>query len=110
MDSARLRGYRLLPGHKLTRLGAADVDSGLLMVADPCRFFGEPSGRTDAEKAYPGGWEEIVELVGTGRGAELTVGTLASTGGDGSFPVLLETDATGAPRRIIVDLQPPESP
>ncbi len=40
-------------GYEWKRLGVCGVDSGTLMVCDPCYFVGPDA---DAAKAFPGGW------------------------------------------------------
>lgn len=114
-DREALKGYRVRPGGTLARVGYAGVDSGCLMVADPAYFFREREGaraKSKAEKAYPGGWEEVSGTVTRKRGGPVQLhtarggdlGAVAETGGDGSFPVYVERGKDGAPRRIIVEL------
>jgi hypothetical protein len=89
-------------------LGQVGVDAGMLMVGDPCYFVGKDA--TINERCAT--WEQACTDVFTkaplpGRDAPMDVYDLgiaiATTYGDGCFPVYLETNEKGR-RRLVVNL------
>ena len=100
-----------------TKIGIVGVDAGVLMVGDPCYFFGPE--KTTAQEAYPGGWSEICDTVlndkfdeSEPRAAQLNYAKghaglgviVGTTHGDGVYPVYLETDDKDR-RRLVVELE-----
>ena len=98
------------------QVGVVGVDAGVLMVGDPCYFFGPEI--TAAQQAYRGGWTEVCEELldkqfdaDRDNAAQLRfakghkgLGVIVhTTHGDGAYPVYLETDNKGR-RRLVVDL------
>lgn len=90
-------------------IGRVPVDSGTLMVVDPCYMACEPGQGSYQEPArvkafldaFDRGkiaWEERVRGLATGL-------TVSGFGGDGTYPVYAEIDEHGLVARIIVEFE-----
>jgi hypothetical protein len=90
-----------------TKIGMVDVDSGMLMVGDPCYFIGKDAsinGRCTS-------WNQACKdrLCKDDHSCDTPLNVyecgvaIGTTNGDGSYPVYLETTAAGR-RRLIVNL------
>ncbi len=86
-------------------IGECGVDAGLLMVGDPCYFIGKEATINERCDSWDKACNELFcnperdqpyDVYGLGV-------AVATTHGDGCFPVYLETDPNGK-RRLIVDL------
>ena len=97
-------------------IGQCGVDAGLLMIGDPCYFWGHTEGeKTTGQKSLPI-WTDVCSLLGSGPGKDsgqqllfekghTGLGVIVeTTHGDGLYPVYIETDE-GGNRRIIVELE-----
>lgn len=103
------------------KIGVVGVDSGQLMVCDPCYV------NDDWKRELPEGWKPPEDCdnqpfsyegacnlsCGKKRGGQMIfkrgnagAGVAVSTGfGDGTYSVYLERDKYGVPKRLIVNLQ-----
>jgi hypothetical protein len=90
-----------------TKIGMVEVDAGLLMVGDPCYFLGKKSSVNVRCASWQQACKEVflndditmdrpLDVYGYGV-------AIRTTNGDGSYPVYLETTASGR-RRLIVNL------
>lgn len=90
------------------KIGEVGVDAGMIMVGDPCYFVG--SDTTINERC--GSWSQACDEVFCKQDVDLDKGVnvyglgvaVATTDGDGRYPVYLETDYAGR-RRLVVDLE-----
>lgn len=105
--------------HSREIIGTVDVDSGTVMIIDPCYVLpdertGWPAGIPDG--GDPSAWSELIDgessvylsatdFVGSDkRHAEWGGGVVTHTlYGDGGYPVIAEKNAAGAVVRIIID-------
>lgn len=93
---------------KKVQIGVCGVDAGMIMVGDPCYFVGRDSAINDHCENWDQACNEVfckpetkdrdhpMDIYGLGV-------AVATTNGDGCFPVTLETLKNGR-RRLIVDL------
>jgi hypothetical protein len=88
----------------LKEIGFAGVDSGLLMIGDPCYFVGKKS---DAQNRFAD-WSKFLEEHPTNpqmkyaRGHDGLGVAFQTTHGDGAYPVYVKTNEAGRPRFAIV--------
>ena len=89
-----------------TKIGEVGVDAGMLMVGDPCYFVGKDATIHERCKDWSQACKEVFCKDGLTSDTPLDVYGLgvaiATTGGDGCYPVYLET--TNGRRRIVVEL------
>jgi len=83
------------------KCGDADVDSGILMVADPC-YFADGQKNKDLGEAYISSEKYSKQLNHDKGHAGLGV-MITGFGGDGEYPVYRQTDEKGRTTAIIVD-------
>ena len=90
-------------------LGYAAVDSGQLLIVDPCYLGAWKDGESDDKKSHYGKACEIT--MNDDCGGELLVsgiagnGVVFGSGGDGNFPITAEYDKHGRIKSIVVHLQ-----
>lgn len=91
-----------------TLIGHVDVDAGMIMVGDPCYFVGDDAIIHERCKTWGQGCDEVFCKKVGDRNAPMDVYGLgiaiATTYGDGCYPVYLETTKSGK-RRLIVNLE-----
>ena len=89
------------------KIGEVGVDAGMLMVGDPCYFVGKDAFINESCKTWNQACDEIFCKPDVRRDTPMDVYGLgvaiATTHGDGTYPVYLETSASGR-RRLIVNL------
>jgi hypothetical protein len=91
-------------------IGTCGVDSGMLMVGDPCYFIGDQTTIHARCKDWKTACKEVFCKgdVALNRDAPMDVYGLgvaiATTHGDGCYPVYLETTKSGK-RRLVVELE-----
>lgn len=76
--------------HSPKFLGVVHVDSGQIVIGDPAYFVG-----AKFESEYVDEGQVGIHSLGCG---------VVCRNGDGSFPVFIERDEHGAPRRLVVEL------
>lgn len=94
------------------QIGVVSVDSGLIMVGDPCYHL----GKTKQPEAFCNSWEAFIyeRLTKDGKplmevqldhdsGNEGLAVVCGSFGGDGCYPVYAEKDKFGVTQRLIVE-------
>ncbi len=92
------------------QVGACGVDSGTLIIIDPCYLKYMPKSVT-LDRNW-GRWCDNVLIPKTGSpdlGGQVSYGgggVLASSGGDGSFPVFIYYDELGCVAKIEIKIQP----
>jgi len=89
------------------KIGEVGVDAGMLMVGDPCYFVGKEATIHERCKDWAQACKEVFCKEGLNKDMPLDVYGLgvaiATTHGDGTYPVYLETTARGR-RRLVVEL------
>ena len=90
------------------KIGKCGVDAGMLMVGDPCYFVGKDAIIHERRKTWSQACKEVFCKDGMlTRDTPLDVYGLgvaiATTHGDGCYPVYLETTKHGR-RRLVVEL------
>ncbi len=89
------------------KIGEVGVDAGMLMVGDPCYFVGRDASINDVCKTWTQACDDVFCKPNVRRDTPMDVYGLgvaiATTNGDGTYAVYLETSASGR-RRLIVDL------
>ncbi len=92
---------------KRKRLGFVGVDSGMVMVGDPCYFVGMDAEINSRCSSWVEGCERVFCVPGQERDEGMDVFGLgvavATTHGDGVYPVFLEVGDDGR-RRLVVEL------
>ena len=90
------------------KIGHCGVDSGMLMVGDPCYFVGGDTTIHERCKDWSTACKEVFCKDEQRRDTPMDVYGLgvaiATTHGDGCYPVYLETTKAGR-RRLIVELE-----
>jgi hypothetical protein len=88
-------------------IGYCGVDSGMLMIIDPCYVVGKDSTMNEYCDSWKKACEEIFCVEGHKKDDPYDVYKLGiavdTTYGDGTYPVYLETTKNGK-RRVIVEL------
>lgn len=97
---------------KKTQVGCISVDAGLVMVGDPCYHIGQDK----QPKSFNKTWQEFVREELTYQDEPLNevqlyhdsnvVGlavVIGNFGGDGCYPVYVETNEQGQQKRLIVE-------
>ena len=90
------------------KIGEVGVDSGTLMVGDPCYFIGERASIKEKCETWSQACEDIFCAEGSfskDKGLDIySLGVAVNTShGDGVYPVYLETTKSGK-RRLVVNL------
>lgn len=89
------------------QIGVCGVDAGMIMVGDPCYFVGKDATIHDRCKDWKTACNEVFCKGDVSRDDGMDVFGLgvaiATTHGDGEYPVYLETTKSGR-RRLIVNL------
>lgn len=89
-----------------TRIGECGVDAGMLMVGDPCYFIGKDATIHERCNDWKQACDEVFCTGNYDRNDGMDVYGLgiavATTHGDGCYPVFLETD--NGRRRLVVEL------
>lgn len=97
---------------KKTQVGCISVDAGLVMVGDPCYHIGQDK----QPKSFNKTWQEFVreeltyqdeplnevQLYHDSNAVGLAV-VIGNFGGDGCYPVYVETNEQGQQKRLIVE-------
>ena len=90
------------------KIGECGVDAGMLMVGDPCYFVGTKATINERCPDWDKACREVFCKGDISRDTPMDVYGLgvaiATTHGDGCYPVYLETTADGK-RRLVVDLE-----
>ena len=88
---------------RITTLGYASVDSGQLLVIDPCYVWDDPfKGDVPTGKPYDTACRLTLDSKGYGEvEGGVVFGTLH---GDGRYRIKAETDRVGRVVRVIIDL------
>jgi len=98
---------------KWKEIGKVSVDSGMVMITDPCRVVSHPEGTAPQFSSLFKNWKEFVRAVDVSRPGIIPfpsnglpeMAVVSATGvGDGSFPVMALIDAT-VPGSGIVELR-----
>jgi len=88
-----------------TKIGECGVDTGMLMVGDPCYFVGKDATIHERCKNWNQACNEVFCKEGLTRNTPLDVYGLgvaiSTTYGDGRYPVYLETTRSGRRRMIV---------
>lgn len=92
-----------------TLIGHCAVDSGSLMIVDPCYVLNDEKTSVEKNGLYQAGVDIILkkkfgEVIYSGVGGKGIITTTFD--GDGSYPVYAEVDQNGLPRKIVIDLCP----
>jgi hypothetical protein len=94
----------------LEQVAAIGVDSGLIMIADPCYHVHADEFPTCLGRS----WGEFIDTVHDNEKDEVTRlwfnkghdglgAVIRPTGGDGTYPVYVERNSEGEVRRVIID-------
>lgn len=90
------------------QIGSCGVDAGMLMVGDPCYFIGRKASIHTRCASWKQACTEVFCKGDIPRDTPMDVYGLgvaiATTYGDGCFPVYLEIDDKTGRRRLIVNL------
>ena len=90
-----------------TKIGECGVDAGMLMVGDPCYFVGKDATIHKRCNDWSQACKDVFCKEGLKRDTPMNVYGLgvaiATTYGDGCYPVYLDTTKKGR-RRIVVEL------
>ncbi len=81
---------------ELRKIGNVSVDSAQIIICDPCYVEYGLDYKAICEED---GQHLLSGIMGTGV-------KISTPNGDGVFPVYVETDDMGKPRKLIVDLSP----
>jgi hypothetical protein len=94
--------------------GRVGVDSGQLVVGDPCYFSGDNGWTTDVGEfepsdegqpfTYTGACNVTLSAASCGELGEGMAVATRTTFGDGVYPVYVELDPAGRPVRLVVEL------
>jgi len=90
----------------MKKIGMVGVDSGCLMIGDPCYFTDDSWTSEDYDREVCTDWDKSKQILDKRSGAEKAV--LTSTGyGDGCYPVYAEVKDCGESgkrvSKIIID-------
>ena len=89
-------------------IGHVGVDAGMIMVGDPCYFVGDDATIHERCKTWEQACDQVFCKEDFNRDTPMDVYGLgiaiATTYGDGCYPVYLETTKSGK-RRLIVNLE-----
>lgn len=96
-----------------SKVGVVDVDSGTIMVGDPCYHLYKESGdsatKLDFHEIFGKDWDAFCDLVEHGHqpGVSLfgsgTAVTVTNFGGDGTFPVYVKRDVDGRISAVMIN-------
>lgn len=89
---------------ELVQVGKVFVDSGLIMVGDPCYYLHKSDNKFTKE--FGKDWGEFCEIALDGVTSQIGTGTavVSKSGlGDGVYPVYVEFDDEGIPDMLIID-------
>ena len=89
---------------KFVEIGTVDVDSGMVMIGDPCYSLPDDAS---SRPAVARDWMSFCDAMGSaphaeplGAGVAIVVRPLC---GDGRYPVIAEVTSQGSIRRVILD-------
>lgn len=103
------------PSKEWQTIGFAGVDSGILLIADPCYFIGRDC---EAQNKYGGDWGAALSDMYAKGGKNFEVanldyvrghaglGTVVHMDGDGSYPIEARFDVNGRVKEIRIRIRP----
>lgn len=93
------------------KVGKISVDSGMIMLIDPCYVLHLPEGEREQNKDFGKNWLEFCDKTETlpkqfkhNNGNESLAVVLDTKYGDGTYNVFIEYDNEDRPSKIIIDL------